>query len=323
MPFTVWGILEVCSIVLCLATIASFLGRLWWIFELTSHFPLQYALCLAALALAWTVFREWYLAGICGVCAIVNAILVALVYLPEGEQSQPAGQSLRIVSINVHTLNTRSDLVLDFLRNANADVILLMEVNNRWVAQLETLHTNYSYSLIQPREDNFGIAMFSRLPLINGRVLEFGSAGVPSVGSSVKVGDETVYLLGTHPLPPGSAEYARLRNEQLEAVARYVRSAIVPVVVAGDLNVTPWSPFFRDLIRESGLKNTSRGRGLFRSWPAWLWIVRIPIDQCLVSPSITVIDKSIGPKVGSDHMPVVVDLQIPAAANTAPGSEQP
>jgi endonuclease/exonuclease/phosphatase (EEP) superfamily protein YafD len=38
---------------------------------------------------------------------------------------------------------------------------------------------------------------------------------------------------------------------------------------------------------------------------------RIPLDHCLVSSGLDVLDKRLGPQVGSDHLPVVIELQIP------------
>jgi endonuclease/exonuclease/phosphatase (EEP) superfamily protein YafD len=82
--------------------------------------------------------------------------------------------------------------------------------------------------------------------------------------------------------------------------------------VLGDLNATPWSYYFQRLVRESGLTDSSKGRGIHATWPAGLFPLRIPIDHCLLSPEIGVINKMTGNNVGSDHLPVVVDLQLPA-----------
>jgi len=223
------------------------------------------------------------------------------------------GPRLRIVALNVHTENERSHLVREFLRHAEADVILLMEVNARWLNDLASLRTNYPQVIAEPREDNFGIVLFSRLPLTNSAVIELGKAGVPSIAATVEVGGQNVFLLGTHPLPPGSAENARLRNEQFQEIAAHIRSQTLPAIVLGDLNSTPWSPYFKDLLRDSHLLDTSQGRGLFGSWPAWLPGARISLDHCLISASIRVIDKQLGPSVGSDHLPVIVDLQVPSS----------
>ena len=164
--------------------------------------------------------------------------------------------------------------------------------------------------IAEPREDNFGIALFSRILLTNVAVMELGAAGVPSITASAVVSGREVLLFGTHPLPPGTSEYARLRNEQLREIAAAVRDRREPVVVFGDLNVTPWSPYFRELLREGRLKNTSQGRGLFASWPAGLPLVRIPLDHCLVSESVQVVSKRLGPQVGGDHLPVIIDLVV-------------
>ncbi len=295
----------------CLATLTGFLGRRWWVFELTSHFRLHLTLLLGALALVWAGKRRWRMAAICGGGAAVNAVLVLCLLWPEEKTVKAAGPRLRLVALNVHTENERSDLVLEFLRRTDADVILLMEVNARWMNALKSLRTNYPQVIAEPREDNFGIALFSRLPLTNSEVVEFGKAEVPSIAATIEVGGQNVFLLGTHPLPPGSAENARRRNEQFREISARIRRCAMPALVLGDLNSTPWSPYFADLLRDSRLKNTSQGRGLFGSWPAWLPFAQIALDHCLVSDSIRVIKKQLGPQVGSDHLPVVVELQIP------------
>lgn len=128
-----------------------------------------------------------------------------------------------------------------------------MEVNARWMSALDALRTNYPQVIAEPREDNFGIALFSRLPLTNSEVVEFGPGEVPSITTTLEAGGQKVFLLGTHPLPPGSAENARLRNEQFREIATRIRRGARPAIVLGDLNSTPWSPYFDDLLRESGL----------------------------------------------------------------------
>ena len=299
----------------CLATATGFCGRLWWVFELTSHFRLHLALLLGALAVVWMGKRRWRIVALCGIGAAVNAVLVLRLLGPEEMTVMAAGPRLRLVAMNVHTENERSDLVLKFFCRTDADVILLMEVNEHWLHALASLRTNYPAVITEPREDNFGIALFSRLPLTNSAVVTIGNAKVPSFATTVEVGGQSAFLLGTHPLPPGSSENARLRNEQLQEIATRIRCCALPVIVFGDLNSTAWSPYFDELLRDSRLKNTSQGRGLFESWPAWLPLARIALDHCLVSASIRVINKQLGPSVGSDHLPVIVEVQIPTPAN--------
>ncbi len=286
-------------------------------FELASHFRLHLAAVLGVLFVVWLIRRRWRLAVICGLSAGVNAFLVLSLLWPPAKVVSEDGMRLRLATINVHSANQRSDLVLEFLGSADVDVILLMEVNERWMSALESLHSAYPYYLAEPRDDDFGMALFSRRPLTNATVIELGGAELPSIEAEVVADNRRIHLLGTHPLPPGSAAYARLRNEQYRQIAAHVQNRSHPTVVFGDLNATPWSPYFADLLRDGGLQDSSQGLGLFGSWPAWLPFGRIPLDHCLVSPSIQVVGKRLGPSIGSDHLPLVVDLQMPEGDNNA------
>jgi endonuclease/exonuclease/phosphatase (EEP) superfamily protein YafD len=329
---TFTGLLEVVSACLLLATIAASLGRLWWMFELATHFRVHLACALTVFCVCWMFRRRWRAAGLCGVCAALNSVPVLLLLRPGSAPhavNPGAGRPLRLVAINVHTSNQHHDRVLDFLQRSDADVILLMEVDSRWLFAMQPMQSLYPHRIVEVREDNFGIAMFSRLPWTNAQIIELG-AEVPSIEAMLEFDGGLVKVLGTHPLPPGSADYARLRNAQLERIAVWGRRQTRPAIVMGDLNVTPWSPVFSDLLREGGLRNTSQGLGFFASWPAGLPVGRIPIDHCLVTPDWQVDSKRLGPDIGSDHLPVMVDLRLIQTAwpnspsNTVlPGRYQP
>jgi endonuclease/exonuclease/phosphatase (EEP) superfamily protein YafD len=95
-----------------------------------------------------------------------------------------------------------------------------------------------------PREDNFGIALYSKLPFTKCNVVELGQAGVPSIVAEFDIQGQTLTVLGTHALPPIDNAYSWFRNNQIEAVATYLVSVAGPKVLLGDLNMTPWSPYF-------------------------------------------------------------------------------
>jgi endonuclease/exonuclease/phosphatase (EEP) superfamily protein YafD len=79
----------------------------------------------------------------------------------------------------------------------------------------------------------------------------------------------------------------------------------------GDFNATPWSPPYRRLLARSGLCDSRAGFGIQATFPAASSIVRIPIDHLLASCSVGTADRHIERDVGSDHLPVVIDLVIP------------
>jgi len=81
-------------------------------------------------------------------------------------------------------------------------------------------------------------------------------------------------------------------------------------VVAGDLNATPWSPIFHRVLDLGRLRDSREGFGLHRTWPSGIHaLLRIPIDHVLVGEGVTVLRREVGPHIGSDHRPVIVDLR--------------
>lgn len=85
------------------------------------------------------------------------------------------------------------------------------------------------------------------------------------------------------------------------------------MIVMGDLNATPWSRPFAWLRERTGLCDSRAGFGIQASFPAASALLRIPIDHLLASCPIGVRERRIGRDVGSDHLPVVVDLVVPRA----------
>ena len=77
----------------------------------------------------------------------------------------------------------------------------------------------------------------------------------------------------------------------------------------GDLNITMWSPNYQEFVDRAELKNTRQGHGILPSWPTQFPVLSIPIDHVLVSSEIQVRDTRIGRNVGSDHLPIIVDLR--------------
>jgi endonuclease/exonuclease/phosphatase (EEP) superfamily protein YafD len=302
---------------LAAVTAATLLTRLSWSWlpaELASHFRVQYfwTCLLAALVIAATGRRR--IAALALIPAALNLAVILPLYWPSDANSPGSGAELRLASINVYSGNRRHDSVLAFIRETKPDVVLLMEMTDAWRDLLADLAADYPHQQSALRGDNFGIALVSRLPLEDPRVLELGDAEIPTIVTRLEWEGEKLLLIGTHPLPPGSRGYWQLRNEQFAALAKLCAEETGPVVVLGDLNSTSWSAHFFTLLDGTRLRDSRQGFGVQPSWPAWSPLVRIPIDHCLVSPEIAVRGRFIGRDVGSDHYPVVVDVAINSSA---------
>ena len=263
------------------------------------------------LAAAFAVARRFKPAAVYVLCAIVN-LAVVLPYCLSGRNEVPkADLRIRVVLINVHTENHQYGLLENFVRESRPDVLILEEVNDTWMQHLGSLHDLLPNSFSEPQADNFGIALFSKRSLTNAEIRYFGTAGVPSVCAETSIGGRRVILIGTHPLPPGSADNTRLRDDELAAVAEFALGQRESVILAGDLNTTPWSYSFRKFLKESKLTDGARGFGYQPTWPAGLLPLLIPLDHCLVSSDLRVVNYERGPYVGSDHYPLVVDIGVP------------
>lgn len=298
-----------------LFTLAGYGGGFHWGLDLFSHFRVQYLAGGALLAVILLLLRRWRWSVVALLCVSMNAVAVLPWY---GRRHRGPGEgaettNLRVVLSNVFTGNVHKQQVLDFVRKEAPDILVLQEVDSDWRHALRELDVEMGHSRVYPQEDNFGIGLWSRLPLKEAEVFGIGAFDVPTIRAKVEVAGTMVEIIATHPLPPIRSTNHGERNSQLATIAGFARDAATPVIVLGDLNITMWSPHYSTFIRKSGLVNARRGFGILPTWPTINPLVMIPLDHCLVSPSIGVKEIRIGPDVGSDHLPVIVDLYIPAA----------
>lgn len=296
---------------LCLLTVAALAGERHWLLEVTTHFRPHYAAALLAYATVYLLARRVRSAAIFLAFAVINAAVIAPRFAPH--EAAPADAPLiKLLAANVLTSNRNHAALMELVTREQPDVIALLEVNDTWLAALAPLATTHPHMLRESRSDNFGIALFSRLPLTDTKIRYLGPAEVPSLKATIMLGGRPIELLATHPLPPGGADNLLLRDNQLTAIARWSSASANPVIVLGDLNCAPWSPAFRTLLREGALHDT--GYGLTPTWPVSPWWLRIPLDHCLASRHFATVDHRTGPDIGSDHFPVLVTLALPSIA---------
>jgi endonuclease/exonuclease/phosphatase (EEP) superfamily protein YafD len=304
------GLLTAAGALACFATLAGFAGQWWWFFDLAAHFRVQYALALGLGSLALLAWRQPRWAMVFAGFALINAAVLAPRFLSSVEAvAGTDSPTFRALLANVHSENRDHGRIRQVIAEANPDVIVLLEVTPWLIGQLADLAERYPHRIAEPREDNFGIALFSRLPLRNAAVISLGSAGLPSLTAELEADGRWFTLLSTHPPPPIGAAMTEDRNAQLADLARLARQTRQPLLALGDFNLSPWSPWFTQLLTDSGLHDSAAGRGLQPSWPVgWppLWI---PIDHALYSDGIRIRHRVIGPDLGSDHYPVMVDFR--------------
>jgi endonuclease/exonuclease/phosphatase (EEP) superfamily protein YafD len=280
-----------------------------WPCALLEHFRVQYVAgaavvvgCAAGLRMA-----GWFDAAV--IAAMLHALWLAPDVCRAARPLPPDGARVRVLVLNVLTENASFDEVRALIDEVRPDVVGLVEVDQRWVAGVAPAVADFAGRLERPRGDNFGVALYTRVALA-GAIEQLG-ADLPAAVASITVGGARLGVILVHPPPPVSAMALDAQRQELDAVADRARAMPQPVIVIGDLNATPWSRPFRRLIVRSGLCDSRAGFGIQASFPAASRVLRIPIDHLIVSCEVGVADRRVEREVGSDHLPLVIDLVVP------------
>jgi endonuclease/exonuclease/phosphatase (EEP) superfamily protein YafD len=298
---------------LALVTIFTLAARWWWAFDLFSHFRLQYVVAALILTLAALAIRAYPTATVLAVVALVHGWAIKDLWWGGTATAAPGGLPLRVVSANVQSQNRTPEKVLEFVRAADADLVVLVDARlGRWQPVLSALRALYPYEAPPASRERPPVVLFSRHPIARAQLVRPSGGRRSYLITEVLVGDQALAVVGVHPSSPSPAagSATRSRNRELDYIADAVRDVGRPLIVAGDFNTTPWSPYFQDLVAAAGVRDASEGHGYVGTWPTWFWPALIPIDHVLVRGPLAVTTVRRGPDVGADHYPLIADLRL-------------
>lgn len=301
------------AVALAVLSLSAFAGAWVWWLDVAANFRAQYTVALAVLGLVVVVSRWRKVGYVILATALVNLIVVLPLFIGSPADASPDVPSLRVMSFNLLSQNESYSEVIEYIEAVDADIVLLHEASRPWEVAIDS--ADLGYEIIKARSDDL---IFGTLVLVRGedvRGVSFGYAKTsPRAVEVVFVPpgwDRSISVLGTHPLAPTDRERAGLRDAQLEFARDWAKEQTGPVIVTGDFNATPWSSPFRSLTRDTGLINSQNGFGLQPSFSADSNLfLRVPIDHLVHSADLEVTDRRLGPDLGSDHFPLVVDLQL-------------
>ena len=324
----------VASIVLG-ASAASVLA-LWaadaWLADLAVHFRVQY-LAIGLVAAPWFAWRRHgpmvaaaLLAIALNVGPVVAWFSLPATALPAETVAEaagtvvaapaatsPAGVPLRIAFANVFFLNRSHQAVIDWARATRPEVLLLLEVTAEWRRALAPLEAEYTYHRYATDRSHHGLLLLSRWPLSDVLTRPPAQQGLrPVVFATITKQGVPLRLAAMHATWPLRPTESRQRARDLAALAaEAARRGPLPFIGIGDLNISPFSPHYPDLLRAGGLRSASAGQGWQYTWPAMFPPLGIQIDHALVSPEVQVAAFYRGPSNGSDHRSIIVDVIIP------------
>lgn len=294
------------------AALAAHGGRWSARFDLLTHFAplwLVGGLAVAAYGLGLTEAgpRRGLLAiGLTG--AVLAALLIAPEYLraTAAKASSGAPSQIKLIQFNAWGRNRDPDATVAWLAAQDADIIVLQE------AELiaGALRRKTGYHLV-PGADRLAILSKARPIAADVSMPADRWATPPLAGATFADSDGRFTVIGVHYIWPTYGGFQQAQGRVVsELIGRFPKNRLI---LTGDFNSTPWSFSRRREDMRFGLER--RTRGLF-TWPAGQ-VSRhrigfpfpfLPIDHVYAGPGWRTVKVERGPRLGSDHYPVVVIL---------------
>jgi endonuclease/exonuclease/phosphatase (EEP) superfamily protein YafD len=230
--------------------------------------------------------------------------------VPRGEAPSGAPECIALLTTNVMRTTRDADSLQRIIRDADPDVILAVETDEWWCSGLlQGLHARYPHHLLYPLSNGYGLALFSRLELIDPSVRFVVDEAIPSIKAAVRLRSGAVIdLYGVHPRPPSVLQNSTERDVELVRVGIEISEGHRPAIVLGDLNDVAWSLTTSAFKRAGGLLDPRRGRGFFNTYPAGMPGLRYPLDYVFHTPHFAVCDMRVLSRYASDHLPLIVTL---------------
>ena len=302
-----WLLASLCAA----ASLGAQVGRTNLDFDLLAHFaPVWLAGLLASGLLALLLLRGLPRLAIVSIAA-GGAFAAGSLIAPELTRStgptaaQDAPGRIKLVQFNVWAHNRDGARTLDWLEREDPDIAVLEETTP---PLRELIRQRGRWRIACP---NCEVMVLSKEPALSVGGPPTPRAQGPLTRATFRDAEGAFTVIGVHyAWPTDGADQQSQELRLAQAVAAIPRRR---TIVAGDFNSTPWSFSRRRWDEAFGL--IRRDRAVF-SWPArqstrmrWLGLFPLlPIDHVYAGPGWATVDVRRGPKLGSDHYPVVVTL---------------
>ena len=136
--------------------------------------------------------------------------------------TDPANERISLLTSNVLLTNRNTSRFLEIIHEASPDVVLAVEVDEWWTLSLwDGIKARYPHKLWHPLSNGYGLALFSRLELVQPQVRFLFDEAIPSIRTGVRLRSGAVITLyGVHPRPPAVRQDSTERDVELLLVAQ-------------------------------------------------------------------------------------------------------
>lgn len=329
--------IRIAIIIVAFLTFLPFLKVDYWLIRIWDY-PRKQLLCLqllfTSLALLTPSISHPYhilvfFAGLISIAYLIHKYIpYTFLYhkqLPSVQKNDEQNQ-ISIYIANVFMENTQYDLLLKSIRIKNPDFILLVETNEKWKENLKLLEDEYTHCYFLPKNNTYGMLVYSKLTLEGCNFKFLIDEGIPSLHTNIILkSGEKIRFYGLHPEPPFPTEsfHSTERDAELLMVAKEVKNLRSPVLVAGDLNDVAWSYTTKLFQKISGLLDPRIGRGFYSTFHAKYPWARWPLDHIFTSSHFRLLQIQRLKNIGSDHFPIFIKLQLKSRTKSIELNEKP
>jgi endonuclease/exonuclease/phosphatase (EEP) superfamily protein YafD len=301
-----------------LAALVAHGGRISTKLDVLTHFaPFWLAGALLAFLLTLTAqrgpLREAAMA-LAFIAIVAAAALVAPEYLRpmSARAGADAPHQIKLIQFNVWGRNHDVEATVDWILAEQPDLVVMQELKPPLRDAL--LARAKGYELVCDHRSVCHTAILTRLPATRYVI---GEDALPGASTPLAVGTfqapdgQPFTLLGVHYTWPTHGGVQQAQGRRVAAMLSRFPDA--RLILSGDFNSTPWSFSRRREDAAFGLER--RTRGVF-SWPAAQFtrfslqmpFPFLPIDHVYAGDGWRTVEVRRGPRLGSDHFPIVVVL---------------
>jgi vancomycin resistance protein VanJ len=256
-------------------------------------------------------------------------------FLPRSPSIEPNALVFSLLTYNIHDEDECLVPILDVIRAADADVVLVQEVGMGAAACFEeNLSELYPYRALHPREiGNQGQAILSRFPISEDTF--WRNPQYPfSLGHQrvqLDLNFTSVVIYNTHPIHPGMTGRffdPAARRTEIDILLEKAAQETVPVLIGGDFNMTDQTADYFHIVTHYGDTFREIGRGMGLTFPDLSHPQALPsfisstlpippllrLDYVFHSPHFQAVEARVWPTSGgSDHRPLYVRVALTPA----------
>lgn len=308
-----------------------FADRWGLLFLLNSFSIYAFVPLIAIVPMALLTGRRMLIIG-SGIALVAGIMLHGATFVPRHTPVLAAGQpAIKVMTYNVLGFNINPEGIASVLRESQADVISIEELNPENAHAIEhTLADVYPYQILRPQVGTTGTGIISRYPLRQATELSVGPAWADRshILAYVDIGGREILFMQFHAVPPSLGNLhatVRLREQQAQNIADFAQSLDIPFIAAGDFNATDTSLAYANMTSVLSDSWKEAGWGTGHTFPGAAghgssrlqvgplvvpqWLVRI--DYIFHSNEWQTLSADIGPWDGqSDHRPVMATLAL-------------